>query len=168
RNLAETPENIARVEYELNIIKNKGYSPYFLVAADLLRHAHENGILTNTRGSAAGSMVTYLAGITTVNPLAYTLPFERFLNPDRPSAPDVDLDIADNRRDELIEYAKQKYGADHVAQIGTFGTMMARGAVRDVARAMGFPYAVGDQAAKLIPMGAQGFPMTIDRAMKEN
>jgi DNA polymerase-3 subunit alpha len=168
RNLAETPENTARVEYELNIIKNKGYSPYFLVAADLLRHAHDNGILTNTRGSAAGSMVTYLAGITTVNPLAYTLPFERFLNPDRPSAPDVDLDIADNRRDELIEYAKQKYGADHVAQIGTFGTMMARGAVRDVARAMGFPYTVGDQAAKLIPMGAQGFPMTIDRAMKEN
>jgi len=168
RNLKQTPENVARVEYELKIIINKGYSPYFLVAADLLRYARENRILTNTRGSAAGSMVTFLSGITTVNPLEYDLPFERFLNPDRPSAPDIDLDIADTRRDELIEYAKKKYGADHVAQIGTFGTMMARGAVRDVARAMGFPYAVGDIAAKLIPMGAQGFPMTIDRAMKEN
>lgn len=168
RKLQQTPENFARVEYELNIITGKGYSPYFLVAADLLRYAHDHGILTNTRGSAAGSMVTYLAGITTINPLEYALPFERFLNPDRPSAPDIDLDIADNRRDELIEYAKQKYGTDHVAQIGTFGTMMARGAVRDVARALGLPYSVGDLAAKLIPMGAQGFPMTIERAMKEN
>ncbi|KKT14652.1 MAG: polymerase III, alpha subunit protein, partial [Parcubacteria group bacterium GW2011_GWC1_43_30] len=91
-----------------------------------------------------------------------------FLNPDRPSPPDIDLDIADDRRDELIEYARHKYGADHVAQIGTFGTMMARGAVRDVTRALGFSYTLGDQIAKLIPMGAQGFPMTLDRAMKEN
>ena len=168
REIAETPEAVERVEYELKIICGKGYSPYFLVAADLLHYAHEHGILTNTRGSAAGSMVTYLSGITTVNPLIYNLPFERFLNPDRPSAPDIDLDIADNRRDELIEYAKQKYGADHVAQIGTFGTMMARGSVRDVARAMNFSYSAGDQIAKMIPMGAQGFPMTIDRALKEN
>lgn len=168
REIAETPEAVLRVNYELKIICDKGYSPYFLVAADLLHYAHKHGILTNTRGSAAGSMVTYLAGITTVNPLIYNLPFERFLNPDRPSAPDIDLDIADNRRDELIEYAKQKYGADHVAQIGTFGTMMARGSVRDVARAMNFSYSAGDQIAKMIPMGAQGFPMTIDRAMKEN
>jgi len=168
RDIAETPEATARVEYELKIICGKGYSPYFLVAADLLRYAHENGILTNTRGSAAGSMVTYLSGITTVNPLIYNLPFERFLNPDRPSAPDIDLDIADNRRDEVIEYARQKYGSDHVAQIGTFGTMMARGSVRDVARALNFSYTVGDTIAKMIPMGAQGFPMTIDRAMKEN
>jgi len=93
------------------------------------------------------------------------LPFERFLNPDRPSAPDIDMDFADDRRDEVIEYARKKYGNDNVAQIGTFGTMMARGAVRDVTRAMGFPYAIGDRLSKLIPMGAQGFPMTIDRAM---
>ncbi|MDO8471245.1 MAG: DNA polymerase III subunit alpha, partial [bacterium] len=91
-----------------------------------------------------------------------------FLNPDRPSPPDIDLDIADDRRDELIEYARHKYGSDHVAQIGTFGTMMARGAVRDVTRALGFSYTQGDTIAKLIPMGAQGFPMTIERAMKEN
>ena len=139
-----------------------------VVVSDLLRHAHEHGILTNVRGSVAGSLVSYLASITNVNPLEYKLPFERFLNPDRPSPPDIDLDIADNRRDELIEYTRQKYGADHVAQICTFGTMMARGAVRDVSRALGFPYALGDQIAKLIPMGAQGFPMTIERAFKES
>jgi DNA polymerase-3 subunit alpha len=162
------PEVIERIEYELKIIKDKGYPKYFLVVADLLRFAHDNGILTNTRGSAAGSIVSYLAGITTVDPLVFNLPFERFLNPDRPSAPDIDMDIADDRRDEVIEYARQKYGDDHVAQIGTFGTMMARGAVRDVARAMGYPYAVGDRAAKLIPIGAQGFPMTIARAKKES
>src|SRR3990167_5725419 len=157
-----------KAEHELMIIADKGSSPYFLVAADLLHYAHEHGILTNTRGSAAGSMVTYLAEITTVDPLKYVLPFERFLNPDRPSPPDIDLDIADDRRDELIDYAREKYGADRVAQIGTFGTMMARGAVRDVTRALGFSYPLGDKIAKLIPFGAQGFPMTIDRAMKEN
>jgi len=168
KNLKNTPGIVERIEYELKIITDKGYSPYFLVAVDLMRYAHDHGILTNTRGSAAGSMVTYLSGITTVDPIKYVLPFERFLNPDRPSPPDFDLDIADDRRDELIEYARQKYGIDHVAQIGTFGTMMARGAVRDVTRALGFSYALGDKIAKLIPLGAQGFPMTIDRAMKEN
>lgn len=168
KKLNKTPEIVERIEYELKIITDKGYAPYFLVAADLLRYAHNRGILTNTRGSAAGSMVTYLSGITTIDPIKYALPFERFLNPDRPSPPDIDLDIADDRRDELIEYARHKYGADHVAQIGTFGTMMARGAVRDVTRALGFSYALGDKIAKLIPLGAQGFPMTIERAMKEN
>jgi len=168
KNLEETPEITERIEYELKIITNKGYSPYFLVAADLLNYAHKHSILTNTRGSAAGSMVNYLSGVTTVDPIKFALPFERFLNPDRPSPPDVDLDIADDRRDELIEYARSKYGVDHVAQIGTFGTMMARGAVRDVTRALGFGYTLGDRIAKLIPMGAQGFPMTINRAKKEN
>ncbi|OHA90997.1 MAG: hypothetical protein A2665_02935 [Candidatus Zambryskibacteria bacterium RIFCSPHIGHO2_01_FULL_46_30] len=168
KSLNKTPEIVERIEYELKIISDKGYAPYFLVAADLLRYAHHHGILTNTRGSAAGSMVTYLSGITTIDPIKYALPFERFLNPDRPSPPDIDLDIADDRRDELIEYARHKYGTDRVAQIGTFGTMMARGAVRDVTRALGFSYALGDKIAKLIPLGAQGFPMTIDRAMKEN
>jgi DNA polymerase-3 subunit alpha len=115
----------------------------------------------------AGSLTTYLTKITNVNPIEFKLPFERFLNPERPSAPDIDMDYADNRRDEVIEYAKKKYGADKVAQIGTFGTMMARGSVKDVARAMGFPYALGDRISKLIPMGAQGFPMTIDKALTE-
>jgi len=108
-----------------------------------------------------------LTGITNVDPLRFNLPFERFLNPERPSAPDIDMDMADNRRDDMIKYAKEKYGTDHVAQIGTFGTMLARGSVRDVARAMGFPYELGDKISKLIPLGAQGFPMTIDRALKE-
>jgi DNA polymerase-3 subunit alpha len=134
--------------------------------SDLLHYAHEHQILTTIRGSVAGSLVTYLTEITNVNPLEYKLPFERFLNPERPSAPDIDMDYADNRRDEIIEYTKRKYGADKVAQIGTFGTMAAKGAVRDVARALGYPYATGDRISKLIPMGSQGFPMTIDRALE--
>ncbi len=164
--IKETPEIKERVEYELKIIVDKGFSPYFLVVGDLLRYAKENGILTTIRGSVAGSMVTYLLGITNINPIEYGLPFERFLNPFRPSAPDIDMDFADNRRDEMIEYAKKKYGEDKVAQIGTFGTMMARGAVRDVARSLGYPYTVGDRLSKMIPMGSQGMPMTIDHAME--
>lgn len=164
--LEQTKDIVDRVEYELDIIFKKGYSPYFLVVGDLLRHARENNILTTIRGSVAGSMTTYLLGITNVNPIEYKLPFERFLNPYRPSAPDIDMDYADNRRDEMIEYAKQKYGEDKVAQIGTFGTMMARGSVRDVARALGYPYELGDRISKLIPMGSQGMPMTIDHAME--
>jgi DNA polymerase-3 subunit alpha len=167
RGVPPTKENKERVLYELSVIGNKGYSPYFLVVADLLRHAREAGILTNTRGSAAGSLVSYLSGITTVNPLEYQLPFERFLNPERPSPPDIDMDLADDKRDILIEYVRQKYGHDKVAQIGTFGTMMARAAVRDVARALGHPYALGDTIAKLIPFGKQGFPVTIRGSLEE-
>ncbi|MEX0919059.1 MAG: DNA polymerase III subunit alpha [Candidatus Paceibacterota bacterium] len=155
-----------RLDYELNIIKLKGYSSYFLVVEDLIRFARENNIFYNIRGSVAGSITTYSLDITKLDPLEYQIPFERFLNPDRPSAPDIDMDFADNRRDEIIKYAKVKYGEDKVAQIGTFGTMMARGSVRDVARALGFPYATGDRIAKLIPLGSQGFAMTIDRALK--
>ena len=162
----ETAEVKTRLDYELEVIKNKGYAKYFLVVGDLLREARERGILTTIRGSVAGSLTTYVLGITNVDPLEYKLPFERFLNPERPSAPDIDMDFADNRRDEIIEYAKTKYGADKVAQIGTFGTMMARAAVRDVARALGHPYSVGDRLAKMIPMGSQGFAMTIKRAME--
>ncbi len=103
-----------------------------------MRYAREHDIYTNIRGSVAGSLVTYLSHITNVNPIEYNLPFERFLNPERPSAPDIDMDYADNRRDEVIAYARRKYGDDHVAQIGTFGTMMARAAVRDIARALPF------------------------------
>jgi DNA polymerase-3 subunit alpha len=163
--IEKSKETLERVEYEIKIICDKGYSPYFLVVGDLLRYAKENGILTTIRGSVAGSMVTYLLGITNINAIEYKLPFERFLNPFRPSAPDIDMDFADNRRDEMIEYAKQKYGEDKVAQIGTFGTMMARGAVRDVARSLGYPYAIGDRLSKMIPMGSQGMPMTIDHAI---
>jgi DNA polymerase-3 subunit alpha len=167
RDMQRTDEVIKRIEYELEIIKSKGYAKYFRVVSDLLDFAHSHGILTTIRGSVAGSLVTYLTGITNVDPLEYKLPFERFLNPERPSAPDIDMDYADNRRDEVIAYARQKYGEDKVAQIGTFGTMAARGAVRDVARALGYPVFTGDRIAKLIPMGSQGFAMTIDRALIE-
>ncbi|HEX4798932.1 MAG TPA: DNA polymerase III subunit alpha [Candidatus Paceibacterota bacterium] len=156
----------SRLDYELDVIKMKGYAKYFLVVGDLIREARERGILTTIRGSVAGSLTTYVLGITNVDPLAYNLPFERFLNPERPSAPDIDMDYADNRRDEIIEYARAKYGSENVAQIGTFGTMMARAAVRDVARALGHPYGTGDRIAKLIPMGSQGFPMTISKAIE--
>lgn len=166
RKIELTDEITKRIEYELKVIVDKGYAPYFLVVSDLLNFAHKQGILTTIRGSVAGSMVTYLAGITNVNPIEYKLPFERFLNPERPSAPDIDMDYADNRRDEMIAYAKKKYGEDKVAQIGTFGTMMARGSVRDVARSLGHPYEVGDRISKLIPMGSQGFPMTIKHALE--
>ncbi len=160
------PEVEERRLFELDIIRQKNYAPYFLVVADLLRFAREHGIYSTVRGSAAGSLVAYLSGITNVNPLEFQLPFERFLNPYRPSAPDIDMDFADNRREEVIAYAKEKYGEDKVAQIGTFGTMMARGAIRDVARALGKPYEMGNTIAKLVPFGSQGFPMTIDHAME--
>jgi DNA polymerase-3 subunit alpha len=166
RDLEQTKPYLDRLEYELDVIKKKGYAGYFLVVGDLLKFARENGILTNIRGSVAGSLTTYLIGITNVDPLTYKLPFERFLNPERPSLPDIDMDYADNRRGEMIEYAKRRYGADRVAQIGTFGTMMAKGSVRDVARSLGYPYAVGDKISSLIPMGSQGFPMTIKHAME--
>lgn len=166
RGLEGREDVLERLNYELGIIAFKGYAAYFLVVEDLVRFASEHTIYTNIRGSVAGSMTTYLLHITKIDPLEYKIPFERFLNPERPSAPDIDMDFADNRRDEVIEYARNKYGQDHVAQIGTFGTMMARAAVRDVARALGHSYNTGDRIAKLIPMGSQGFPMTIDNAMK--
>src|SRR3989344_3825172 len=134
RGLPESEEVLKRLEYELEVITTKGYSPYFLVVADLMNYAHQHGILTNIIGSVSGSLVTYASHITNINPLEYEIPFERFLNPDRPSAPDIDMDFADDRRDEMVEYVKQKYGENKVAQIGTFGTMMARGSVRDTAR----------------------------------
>ncbi|MEI6352388.1 MAG: DNA polymerase III subunit alpha [Candidatus Nomurabacteria bacterium] len=158
---------IARLKYELGIIKTKGYSPYFLVVYDLLKYAADHGILTNIRGSVAGSMTTYLLRITKCDPLIYQIPFERFLNPERPSAPDIDMDYSDNRRDEMIDYVRSKYGKENVAQIGTFGTMLARGAVKDSARAMKYPYSIGDKISKMIPMPKQGFPMFIDNALEE-
>lgn len=168
KELPEDEINLKRIEYELGIIKQKGYPAYFLIVADLYKFARENDILANTRGSAAGSFVSYLIGISNINPIEFKLPFERFLNPERPSLPDIDMDYADNRRQEVIEYTKKKYGEDRVAQIGTFGKMMAKGAVRDVARALGYPYATGDRLSVMIPEGSQGFPMTIDKAMEIN
>ncbi len=162
-----TPEYETRFAYELDIIKTKGYATYFLVVADYTKWARSQGIISTTRGSAAGSVVSYAIGITTVDPLAYKLPFERFLNPFRPSPPDIDMDFADAKRDQVLQYVKDKYGADRVAQICTFGTMAARGSVRDVARALGYPYGFADRIAKMIPMGSQGFHMTIARALKE-
>ena len=167
RYAAVTPEIKARVEYELSIICKKRYETYFLIVADFVNWAKKHGISVGPgRGSAAGSIVSYVISITDIDPLYFKLPFERFLNPDRPSPPDIDLDFADTRRDEVIRYVTEKYGDDHVAQIITFGTMEARAAVRDVGRALGMPYAQPDRIAKMIPIGAQGFGMTIERALE--
>ncbi len=160
------PEVVERLDYELGIINQKGYSAYFLIMMDMVNWATSQGIITNTRGSAAGSLVSFILGITTVNPLTYYLPFERFLNPFRPSPPDIDLDVADDRRSELVGYLCDTYGKEKVAQICTFGRMLSRAAVRDVARVLGFPYAVGDKVAKLIPPPKQGFPITVPKALE--
>jgi DNA polymerase-3 subunit alpha len=140
-----------RLEYELGIIERMGYAGYFLIVADFTRFAREQGIMTTCRGSAPGSIVTYSLGITPVDPLAYGLPFERFLNPDRVTMPDIDIDFADNRRDEVIAYVTRKYGDDRVAQIITFGTLGAKAAIRDTGRAMGLTYAEADRVAKAVP-----------------
>lgn len=164
----ETDEYIIeRLRYELDIIKTKKYPEYFLIYSDFCKWTKEQRIMSTTRGSAAGSLVSYAMGILDVNPLDYGLPFERFLNPLRPSAPDIDFDIQDDRRHEVIEYVAEKYGQEKVAHIITFGTMAARGAVRDVGRALGMRYGEVDRISKMMPMGAQGFPMTIDRALEE-
>lgn len=163
-----TSEIKERLNYELSVINQKGYATYFLVVSDFVTWARDMGIISTTRGSASGSLVSYALGITTVNPLFFKLPFERFLNLYRPTLPDIDVDFADNRRDEVIDYVRQKYGSNKVAQIGTFGTMMARAAVRDVARVLAWPYSKADKVAKMIPLGAQGFPMSIEKAKKIN
>jgi DNA polymerase-3 subunit alpha len=162
----DLPQNVIdRLEYELGIINGKGFATYFLVVADIVNASHEMDVITNTRGSAAGSMVGFALGITNIDPLYFQLPFERFLTMHRPTPPDIDLDVADNRRDDIIAYITKKYGKDKVAQIITFGTMKARAAVRDVGRALGIPYSKCDRIAKLIPIGKQGFNMTISKAL---
>ncbi|MBI2327495.1 DNA polymerase III subunit alpha [Candidatus Curtissbacteria bacterium] len=167
--IADVTEEIKeRLEYELSVIAKKGYSTYFLVVADFVNWSRERGIISTTRGSASGSLVSFALGITSVDPLFFELPFERFLNLYRPTLPDIDVDFADNKRDEVIEYVRDKYGREKVAQIGTFGTMMARAAVRDVARVLGWPYSKADRIAKMIPIGAQGFHMSLDTAKKQN
>jgi len=141
-----------RLDYELEVIKKTGFADYFLIVQDFVIWAKERGIVVGPgRGSAAGSLVSYVLGVTDINPLKYDLLFERFLNPDRISMPDIDLDFTDVRRDEVFAYIRQKYGEDRVAQIITFGTMAARAAVRDAGRALGLSYGFCDQLAKLIP-----------------
>ena len=158
-----------RADYELSVILKKGYETYILIVADFVKWAKAKGITVGPgRGSNAGSIVSYALQISDVDPLFFKLPFERFLNPMRPSPPDIDLDFADNRRDEVIDYVTQKYGRDKVAQIITFGTMEARGSVRDAGRALGMPYSGPDRIAKMIPPGWQGRAMTIEKALEQS
>ncbi len=147
-----TPELKQRLDYELNIINTKGYATYFLITQDFVNWAKSQGIGVGPgRGSAAGSLVSYSLNITTIDPLEHGLAFERFLNPERPTPPDIDMDFADDRRDEVIRYVAQKYGEDHVGHVITFGRMEARVAVRDIGRVLGLPYEDPDKIAKLIP-----------------
>ena len=147
-----TPALRERLEYELGVIVATGFAAYFLLLEDLVTYARNHGISVGPgRGSAAGSLVAYVLGITDIDPLRHDLLFERFLNPERKSMPDIDTDFADDRRDEVIKYIVERYGADHVAQIGTFGSMAARAAIKDVGRALGMPYGDVEAVAKLIP-----------------
>lgn len=148
-----TPEREERMNYELSVIAGTGFASYFLIVQDFVNWAKHNGVVVGPgRGSAAGSFVAYLTGITNLDPIKYDLLFERFLNPERISMPDVDMDFADTRREDVLNYVRQRYGADHVAQIITFGTMAARGSIRDVGRALGIPLELCDRTAKMIPM----------------
>jgi DNA polymerase-3 subunit alpha len=148
------PKVIERLKYELSVIGKTGFAGYFLIVQDFVNWAKQNRIVVGPgRGSAGGSLVAYLSGITNVDPLKHNLLFERFLNPERISMPDIDMDFADRRRDEVIKYVADKYGQDHVAQIITFGTMAARAVIRDVGRALQYTYSYCDQLAKMIPMG---------------
>ncbi len=150
-----TPTLEERIRYELSVIKQMGYATYFLIVQDFVCFAKSQGIPVGPgRGSAAGSLVSYGLGITAIDPLKYELIFERFLNPDRISMPDIDIDFCVRRRDEVLQYVRERYGADHVAQIVTFDTMAARSVVREVARVLGLPYSEADRVAKLIPFGA--------------
>ncbi len=142
-----------RLDYELQVIKKTGFASYFLIVQDFVNWSKREGIVVGPgRGSAAGSIVSYLTNITNIDPIRYDLIFERFLNPERISMPDIDLDFADTRRDEVIQYVENKYGKDHVAQIITFGTMAARGAIRDAGRVLDLTYSYCDKVAKMIPM----------------
>ena len=155
-----------RLEYEIGVIAQMGYVNYYLIVWDFIRYAKSVGIPVGPgRGSGVGSLAAYCMGITNVDPVAYGLLFERFLNPERVSMPDFDIDFSDERRDEMIDYVVDKYGADHVAQIVTFGTMAARGALRDVGRALNIPYSKVDLAAKQVPFSQK---MTLDIALKQS
>jgi DNA polymerase III subunit alpha len=162
---SKSKDYFSRLQREVDVITNMGFSGYFLIVADFIRWAKENGIPVGPgRGSGAGSLVAYALDITELDPIEYDLLFERFLNPERVSLPDFDIDFCMERRDEVIDYVATKYGRDHVSQIITYGTMAAKAVVRDVGRVLGFPYGFVDQIAKLIPFDLN---MTLDRALDE-
>lgn len=161
-------EALERFEYELGVISSMEFDGYFLIVADFINWGKEQGIIFGPgRGSAAGSIIAYALGITELDPLTYDLLFERFLNPDRISMPDIDIDIQDNRRGEVIDYTIAKYGEDRVANIVTFGTMAARNAIRDTARVLGVSYADADRLAKMVPPPVQGRHIPLEKSLKE-
>lgn len=158
-----------RLEHELAIIEQMGYSAYFLIVADLCQYARDNGIrLGPGRGSAAGCAVSYCTGITDLDPLAHDLIFERFLNPERVSMPDIDLDFDERRRSEMIRYATEKYGSDKVAQIVTFSTIKAKQAIKDAARVLGHSFAFGERLTKMMPTAVMGREATLDQAREQS
>ena len=162
----DRPEVHKQLEYELSMIRKMGFVDYFLIVSDFISYAKRNGIPVGPgRGSAAGSVVSYCLHITEVDPIKYSLFFERFLNPERVSMPDIDVDFCVNRRGEVIDYVNRLYGHDHVAQIVTFGTMAARGAIRDVGRALGASYGETDAVAKQVPNGPGALNITLDEAL---
>ena len=148
-----TPELEQRLQYELEVIEKTQFANYFLVVWDMLTFARNKNIYLGVRGSAAASMVLHCLGITPLDPVEHKLVFERFLNIERKEMPDIDSDFEDQRRQDVIDYVSNKYGADHVAQIITFGTLGARAALRDIGRALGMPYRDVDRVARLIPLG---------------
>jgi len=162
------PDEIrARIEYELGVIEDMGFPAYFLIVWDLIRHAREQGIRVGPgRGSAGGSIVSYCLRITDIDPIHYDLIFERFLNPGRREMPDIDMDFDERYRGEMIRYASERYGSDHVAQIITFSTIKGRQALRDAARVLGYPYAVGDRTAKAMPPPILGRDATLDQCLE--
>ena len=168
RRYPEEPEDYRRqLQYEMDMIRKMGFVDYFLIVSDFIGYAKRKGIPVGPgRGSAAGSIVSYCLNITDVDPTKYGLYFERFLNPERVTMPDIDIDFCIRRRQEVIDYVCRKYGSDHVAQIVTFGTMAARGAIRDVGRALNFPYAEVDNIAKQVPSGPNNLHITLDEALK--
>ncbi|MBI4919934.1 DNA polymerase III subunit alpha [Candidatus Azambacteria bacterium] len=163
--LEEAPKELAdRFKFEIGVIKKIGFASYILIVWDIVNWARNQGIAVGPgRGSAAGSLISYLTGITNIDPIKYNLLFERFLNPDRIAPPDIDLDFADHRRGEVLEYIAKKYGREHVAQIITFGTMAARAAIRDAGRALGFGYSFCDAIAKMVPFGPG---ITLEKAIE--
>ena len=159
-----TDEMRERLEYEIDVIRRMGYTNYYLIVFDFINYAKQQGIPVGPgRGSGAGSLAAYCVGITNIDPIRYNLLFERFLNPERVSMPDFDVDFCYERRQEVIDYVNEKYGHDHVAQIITFGTMAARAAIRDVGRVLGMPYAQVDSISKMVPMELK---MTLNRALE--
>ena len=168
RRYPDGPEEYRKqLQYEMDMIRKMGFVDYFLIVSDFIAFAKGNGIPVGPgRGSAAGSMVSYCLNITDLDPMKYSLYFERFLNPERVSMPDIDIDFCIRRRQEVIDYVNRKYGSDHVAQIVTFGTMAARGAVRDVGRVLGMPYGDVDAVAKLIPSGPGALHITLEDSLK--